>query len=673
VESLVGKPDRVLASAADLTARGIWFFWSIVVGLVTVGLPLAVVGWFVPWLVIPGTVVLAAWFYRLVEPHVDLASIRDRSTAALFLVAAAAVALMTITNLAYSGQHHATNRDPGVYLETGLWLADNGSVVIDGRQGPFLERDELRGGGLGFEELNDGSGRLYSQFGHATAVVLAAGSWLGGAASATRVPAVLMALALMLWWFAIKAVTDHRWATVGVSAMALNLVILHVSRDTFSEPLALALVAGAVVLLSSTPRPGRWLLAGWAIGIAVSARVDMTVVAFGAMLLATTMVRRRRDTALFIAAVVTGTGLSFVDLRLRSPDYLSDRWSALLPVMAAGAAVAVGALIVMAAGNRHPNVWVRRRLGSSRSTVKWLGVLSIIGVAVYALYVRPHMGQQHSGFSGHIAGLQSRDGLAVDGTRTYGERAAVWLTWYMGIPAVALAVAGAATFWTKLLDRRHALLLPAISLMGPLTLLYLQRPRITGDQIWALRRFVPAAIPLMILLACLAGFQLMVTLRPRLNRLGQALMFTIISALLIIPAAAVTWPLRTDRTMLWPTQRIEALCDVLGPDSAVLVSSEQLLGDHLIRTVARTCDLPTARADLSQVDLETLSSEWRSAGRDLLVVTYAGEVVNGATPVSAFDMPQQMLEAAVERRPAKIEAGTRVLTIWYAAPGPNSG
>lgn len=668
VTSHNSRPERILNSTAELAARAIWFVWILVLALITIGVPLAVVGAFDPWLVIPSTIILGIWFQHLLESRIELVSLPDRSAAVLFLVALGIVSLATIGNLAKTSQHHATNRDPGVYLETGLWLADNGSVIIDGRQGPFLGLDELNGGGLGFTEIDDGTGRLNPQFGHATAVVIAAGSWLGGTAGAIRVPALLMAMALILWWFAIRSVSNPTWATIGVTALSLDLVIVHVSRDTFSEPLAFALVAGSVVILSNSPSSGRWLLAGWAIGISVSARIDMMVVVFGAMLLAATVLRRRtRDTVVFIAATGATVGISFVDLALRSPAYLDDRWPSLVPVVWASVMVAI---LTLASLNRS---WFRLSsraagaLASIRPAAMWSGVVAIIGAFVYALYLRPHLSEQHSGFSAHIAGLQTRDGLDVDGTRTYGESAMSWLTWYMGLPAVVLAVVGAAIAWALTLNQRRPKLMPALALVGPLTLLYLQRPRITGDQVWALRRFVPTAIPLMILLASLAGFELVKWLRPRVPSGGTAAALVAVAALMVVPPAVVTWPLRSEHTLLWPTHTISDLCGALGPDSAVLISGNQLLGDQLIRTVARTCDVPTARADMSEVDVAKLADDWLREGRTLLVVAYSGEQIADATIVTDFDMPQQMLEQAVERIPSVIESGTRRITIWRAA------
>lgn len=661
------KLDQILASVASLATRAIWSGWILLVALVSTGVPLAVVGLFVPWLVVPATLTAGVLISRLVARHLVVDALRGRSAVVSFLLAVAVVSISTIGNLAYSGQHHATNRDPGVYLETGLWLAEHGSLEVDGRQGPFLALDELAGGGLGFEEIDDDSGRLHPQFGHAMAVVIAFGSWLMGVVGATRVPALLMALALMLWWFALKALTNPPWATIGVTALSLNLVMIHVARDTFSEPLAFALIAGAVVLLSSSTSRASWMLAGWAVGISVSARVDMAVVVFGAMLLAAAgRGSRKTTTPLFIVTTTVAGGFALLDLSLRSPEYLSDRWDALLPVIgativAAGVALSIGRLQKLLA-----RVNVPRLMDAVRPAVRVLGIVTIVSGSVYALILRPNMVEQHSGFSGHIAGLQARDGLSIDATRTYGEQAAVWLTWYMGIPAVLLAVAGAAIAWTMATDRRPSALLPTLSLMAPLTILYLQRPRITGDQIWAVRRFVPTAIPLIILLASLACLRLLAWLNGRIGQRRTLMAHAALAGLLIVPAAMTTLPFRAERTMLWPTHRITELCDLLGPDSAVLVSNEQLLGDHLIRTVARTCSIPTARGNISEVELANLSTDWRSEGRRLVVIAYSGEAIPNATRVTNFAMPQQLLEQAVERSPGTIESGTRQITIWDA-------
>ena len=102
------------------------------------------------------------------------------STLASWLVVgvAAAFAFFTMTN---SGEHVLTNRDPGVYVITGKWLAAHGNLVYDNGlpddvASSLTNPDSWSSQGIYAQE--PGSGVF--QFQHLTGVVLAASHWVGG-------------------------------------------------------------------------------------------------------------------------------------------------------------------------------------------------------------------------------------------------------------------------------------------------------------------------------------------------------------------------------------------------------------------------------------------------------------------------------------------------------------
>lgn len=640
--------------------------WVMVAVIITVGLPAAIVGRFTPAVVMPlvGLFGFGVWRVGARQLREVVSAVTSPAAGYAFMAAALVVGVTLGTNLLKASEHHATNRDPGVYLETGLWLAEHGTLELDGREGPFLDNPDLDGGGLGFTEFGE-KRQLHAQFGHATATVIGVGAWLGGSALATRVPALLTAAGLLMWWFVLRRVSSPWWATAGVSALAVNLVFIHFSRDTFSEPLAFLLLAGAVALTTTRPSALLWGLAGWTIGLAVAARVDMIVVVLGAMLLALlkSPTKGRTATALVISAAA-GTGLSFTDLGLRSPEYLSDRWPSASAVVALTAVVALLSLLGVLVGDRLLRI-VPHPVGDTlpRIAVLVVGSLLIVG-AIYGLTIRPLTAEPRTGFTGHIAGLQSRDGLNVDGTRTYGENSALWLTWYAGVGAVVLAVLGAVLTVGRMLHERKTSLVAPIVLLAPMTLLYLQRPRITGDQIWAMRRFFPTAIPLLILLACVASAWISDSLQPRLKAPTHRTLTLILAGVLVLPPLATTWPARADQTVLWATATIEGLCDALGPDAAVLILDQGLLGSHLVNATRRQCAIPTARGTVEALDLTALSAAWKAEGHHLVVLEYAEFPVDGLIESGRYPMPQRHLDFALDGVPDQIQSGTREISLW---------
>ncbi len=660
--SLVLAPTT-LSRLSEVAVRAPVLGWVVTVAILTVGLPAAIFGQFHPGIVMPVTAMVAFVLWRpLARQSSEIFSIAGAGPA--LLVAALIVVASLGTNVVKASQHLATNRDPGVYLETGLWLADQGNLELDGREGPFLEHPELLGGGLGFTEFGDRS-QLHAQFGHGTAVLIGVGSWFGGSRVAVRIPALLSAVGLFLWWSVLRRVSSPWWATVGTAALAVNLVFIHFSRDTFSEPLAFLLLAGATLVLTTSSSPLSWGAAGWVLGLSVAARIDMIMVVFGAAVLALlwSPTKRGSSAALAIGAA-SGTALAMVDLGLRSPEYLEDRWSALAPPLTLSGLLAVAALSGAAAGPRVRRLLPPRPSERSLKAAAGFGGALIVLAAFYALLIRPETVVQYSGFSGHIAGLQAREGLEIDGTRTYGENAMVWLTWYAGIGAVVLAVAGLVLGLTRLTRARAITLVAPLVLLVPMSVLYLQRPRITGDQIWAMRRFFPTMLPLLILLACMAGAWLGSVMRDRAGLTASRTLQLVAAGVLLLPPALVSWPARSDRTILWASTTIESLCETLGDDAAALILDQGLLGSHLVNSTRRVCKIPTARGTLGDIDLVALSSAWADEGRRLVVLEYAGWPIEGLIESNRHPMPQSHLERTLERLPEQISAGTRQVSVW---------
>lgn len=436
--------DRRAIQVDPLTAVAelAWLGLLLTSALLIVGLPLAVLGEFRAALVLPAAVVVALAARRaLAPPKGWSASLPKGGTSrGAALVMLAIVGLAAFGNMRWAGQHHATNRDPGVYLESGLWLGEHGTLLIDGRTGPFLSESSLRGGGSGFNEIADGSGRLVSQFPHGTAVVIAAGQQIGGIRLATRTGGILIALAGLLMWILARRFVGDWWSTLGVAVFSLDIVTMHFARDTFSEPLAAVLIVGLLAVIVWSDSPSHWTFVGILAGLSVAARIDSILVVLGISLVVLVASWTRRKSAVsLVAGLSVGFTIAIVDLVHRSPNYLSDKWPVFrLAMIASMAMIAVAAILIA----------VRMLLNESALSGRWRamtemaarpGVATTVGTLVTAtilavLAFRPHFQQLHGGLNEHIRGLQQRDGMAIDGTRTYGESSLRWIAWYFGWP-----------------------------------------------------------------------------------------------------------------------------------------------------------------------------------------------------------------------------------------------
>ncbi len=653
-------PMKLLAEVA-------WMGLLVVAVLVTIGLPLAVVGAFRLALVAPSTLATAVLLRRVMSPPgawlVHRGGTPTSRRAVWVLVGV--VVVTGVGNLRWAGQHHATNRDPGVYLESGLWLGEHGTLLVDGRTGPFLQDESLRGGGSGFSEAADGTGRLTSQFPHATAVLIATADQIGGISLATRVGAFLTALAALLMWLVARRFVGDWWSTLAASIFSVNIVTIHFARDTFSEPLAAVLVLGLLAVILSSEKSAHWVFAGLLVGLTVAARIDSILVVLGvAMVVVMVSGSAPRRAFGLVAGASFGIALALVDLVNRSPDYLSDKWPVFSQALMVSVAIAVVAAIRPLAKRfvKAPELPPRVRGLADRAGSA--GPAAVIGMVVSLvllglLVFRPSLQELHGGLNAHIQGLQQRDGLTLDGTRTYGESSLRWLTWYFGWPLVVLGSVGAGLLTRTVIARRTELSLMLVLVTAPVTLLYLQDPRISGDQIWALRRFLPVAIPLLTILAVLAASEITSMISERAAKPAA----TVLAASLIVPSLIVTIPLVDDQTLWWSTSSIRNLCDHLPEDSAVLVSSAVDFGDQLIRPLARECRVPTAKGDLASVDIDRLTGEWAAVGRRMVVLTSVYDAPTDLAGMETVGLLQRHLEQVVDRRPDSFEEGVLGVTI----------
>ncbi len=215
--------------------------------------------------------------------------------------------------------------------------------------------------------------------------------------------------------------------------------------------------------------------------------------------------------------------LGFVDVRLRSHQYLTDLSGRVLTLVAVTIVSLLASLVLVAVG---PSV--ARRI---RRVPDWFGwvaaaVVAIVGFGLW--FVRPHV--QHL-----------RKGAGADAFRTYVERSMIWMQWYLGPVLLAAAIVAAALLVRAFCRGRRWQAFALVALLGPTTAGYLWHPRIATDQIWVMRRYLGSALPMFTLL----GFGLVAALvqyRPR--RLPRALP---IAGAVVIAAAGIVSPLRALR------------------------------------------------------------------------------------------------------------------------------
>ena len=530
------------------------------------------------------------------------------------LVVFAGVAVWTVWNVLHTAQDLKAERDPATYLLTAQWLAAHGQLPIATGSDVFGAVPGLDPASAGFSAIN--SNELYAQGNHLFPALIAVGGRFGGLDALFRADAVISGLALVALFGLARRIVGP-WPAVAVTAaMAAGLPMIYVARDAFSEPLTLLLVCGGLAQLTAASRTRRVAdlgLAALCIGSTAMARIDGQVVVAAlvpviAVLLATAPAGRRRAAVLGAAAMVVAAAvpslLGFWDVAWLSSGYFHDQHHNIVTVLTACVALLVvllplAVLTWWAPFRRHlSDPVLLRRAGLAAGALVVVGFL----LAVSRPFWNHPVGPTDNLF---LETVQRAQGLGVDGYRLYDEYTLYWQAMYLGWPAVVLAFGGFVLVLRALFVRRRIELLGSTVVGGALSVLYLATSQITPDQPWAMRRYVPVVMPMLLIWAMYA----VVGVWRERARVRWAARPTAVALTAVVVAwpVVVSWPSRSVRDQYPLAADVAELCRVLSPHGAVLALDEDARLNYG-QTVRGVCDVPASslvtatRAQLAEVD-----------------------------------------------------------------------
>jgi len=620
-------PERV---AVELPSRlPVLFFWAaLVVCLATI------LGVFRPLVVLPvlGLVVGLTW--RMApEPVPATRAHRDGALWALGLVAG-----WTLVNLLWAGEILLVQRDPGFLTLEGVWLTTHADPAI-----PIRSAAEVADQVAGARVISDAfwlfGDELHAQGAKTFPGLLAMVGWIAGVRGVLVGNLLIGAIALLAFFDVARRLIGPRWGLVPMGALALTTPMIYFSRSAFTEPTNLALTfAGLAVLWSAyrEPRLWRFALGGAMVGATALSRIDGAAVSAG-LILGLGLVaaasgpgqRRPRVGGLLVAgaAALAMVGLGYLDLALNSAGYLADHrelYVQLLGLLVACLLLA-GGLVVLLRWERA-RAWLVSHRGALGTVGAALVVLGAVILASRPLWMQRNLIEPGTGQEWFIASAQRAAGVAVDGTRSYDEATVTWLLWYLGPVTLVLAVVGAALLVRRsIVTWRPEILVLLATLIVP-SLLYLLRPAITPDHIWAMRRFLPAVIPAVLLFA---GWTVPRIARASTSRWERVGLWAVVGSMLLAPM--VTWGSLVVTTEYGGrAAQVAQVCDVLQGKQVVVVRE---VGPPWLPTVRIMCDAdvvevgPGATAE----DLASIREAW--AG-DVYVLTDAGDLLPwaGAAP-----------------------------------------
>ncbi len=598
-------------------------------------------------------------------------------------------------------QNVVVSRDPGSYMTTAVQLSRQGALEFDARGQAFEGVRGLKFSGAAVYDTGGPyparnvpgepgevreSGIIEPQFNHLASVAMAVGLDVGGDRLMFRLPALMAALGLLaLYSVTVRATGRPLLSLFAPALLAASMPLLFVARNTYSESFTLALLWGAVVVLvgiHSKPRALVGAVGGVLLGALVCTRIDasmyvcmlfpLAAVSIAAAGSRAVRLARTRAWLSAVAATAVVTSIGWWDLNQRTglyAEHLSPQLRLLVKAVIASAVLsAVGAV-----------VWTlvpRVRTLSARVSrpVAVIGAVVVGALLLFGWFVRPHI--QTATITQKLPAVQSiqeADGLPIEPFRTYAEDSLQWMAWYLGAPALLLAI-GALVWatWKILRGRGRATLVTLAALCLGGGALYWYDPQITPDQVWASRRFVPAVLPALAVWATIAVA--VVASVPRVRRLAPALRYAavgITAIALIIPPVLVTAPVMWQRSEAGYLKPILETCDAVGPDAAVIVVGGYA-GVTLPGSLRNWCDIPVAAegSALGPDKVAAVAAQVRANGYQLFLVSadpasLTGYEIPGGPEVRStvgVDNPW-MAEATLDRPPSKYVPPDDVLPV----------
>ena len=588
-----------------------------------VGLPLLLAGAFTAVLMavlsVPAAIGLVAVSWRWIPGRrqgAEPAAGRRQARTPWWTVAvviAVAVAF-GVEQFVYHSNFIIVTRDPASYIQFANWIAHHGSLPIPQDRAAFGGTHHvLTFDSFAFYQVRS---TIVPQFMAGLPMMLAAGFWAGGAASAVALAPLFGAFAVLAFGGLVARLAGPRWAPLGALVLALSLPEMFTGRSNYSEPVAQILLLGGLCLivdsLNSDGAGARVLAAigGLALGLTLLVRIDgagdiLPVIPYcGVMLLG------RRPQALPLAAgLAAGWVYGGVDGLMLSRPYLASIKAELIPL-----ALLVG-VVVIATVLGVALLWRRGlpKLGGSwlPNAAAALACLVALGFAIRP-YVQTVRGKTTRFAESIMASYQRADHIPIAPERTYYELSLHWVFWYIGVPAVILGTLGVALLSRRCLrGQAPAWALPLVIFAWAIVAT-LYKPSITPDHPWASRRLVPAVLPGFILFAMWGSRWLMGWLRRAgVGRVLYAGLGCCVVAALVLPATITTFGLRvthggpvgarlavtglaSKKTYEGEIAAVSRMCAAIPRDASVVFidSSNGGASDQLAQVLRGTCGVP---------------------------------------------------------------------------------
>lgn len=518
-------------------------------------------------------------------------------------------------NMLFASQHVYVDRDPGVYGQAAVWLREHDSIKIP-KAGIFGEEKYATESSAGFGNSLREKTEIYAQGTHTVPALIGLVSRSSSIGSVYKIAPLLACFAFMAFFVFARLFAGSKWAYISTLALAVSLPALYFSRDIYTEMLALTFIfTGACLTYLAMKREqsalGSWLLAGLSLGAASMVRIDSIVPIagiFGAVFVYLMLLPKRVSRgrlllhfSLFTIVFLLVAGLGLLDLYFLASGYIKSLYPELwMELMAFGSIFIMGIVATVIA-------WKTKLLGIiDKHTMRWrakAGAILALGVCLF-LAIRPlwmvdRKESRHEVVRGLVEQIQASEGSALDGYRTYAEATVNWIAWYIGPVLTVLAVMGLIIAVMRLLSTRDMKWLIAVAMIGGTSLIYLAKPSITPDQIWASRRLLPVILPGVALFGAVGFFWLEQRKKLPLN-MNSKVLAGVLATLAVIGPLIISSPFLLKREYDSQLAQVKQLCASL-PDKAALL---WVAGgkDTAVQTSRSICQVPAVGVRFARIN-----------------------------------------------------------------------
>jgi hypothetical protein len=520
-----------------------------------------------------------------------------------------------IFQAAYHSQFIVVQLDAASYMEFATWISKHGSLPIPLDAAAFGHTSSVTYASAAFYQVGNS---IVPQFMAGLPMLLSTGFWAGGTRLALFWGPVLGALGVFTFGGLVARLVGPRWAPFGALAIGITIPMAYVSRNTYSEPLAMILLLGGLSLWIDTQRTdrgaddaGRWRtnwrshtrsashvlagVTGLLFGITLLVRIDgpadiLFVVPYCGLL----VLRRQRQVIALVAGMLVALVYGAVDGLVLTRPYLETNKESVVAEAAAFLLGTVATLVVV--------WWLRRRGSELRNPAKpWLiravAVLPFVVIAVFI--IRPYVEKNWHALQ-------------------YAPLSLHWVYWYTGGPVIAFAVIATAMLGRRCVKGEAPVWALPLLTFAWATVWFLLRPAITPHQPYASRRLVPAVLPGLILLAIWLAAWLarrsrvihLVNVPAYLRRTPRAFVIACCAGAIFLPATIGNFGLgiksggpvgvmpysdglALQRAYVGEIAAVDKICDSIPSNSSVLIA-DFMLNWQWAQDIRGTCGVPVA-------------------------------------------------------------------------------